>query len=62
MSDPFSVTICHNPMCGAPRKALAAVEAKSYAPTIVAYPKTRWTSAQLKSLFAATPETPRRSL
>jgi arsenate reductase len=62
MSDPFPVTIYHNPMCGTSRKVVAAVEAKGYVPTIVEYLKTGWTADQLTSLFGAMHKTPRELL
>ncbi len=59
MSDPFAITIYHNPMCGTSRKVVEIVEAAGYTPTIVEYLKTGWRRAQLVSLFDAMNKTPR---
>jgi arsenate reductase len=53
MTEPFSITIYHNPDCGTSRNALAMIEAAGYAPTVVAYRNVGWTRPLLDQLFAA---------
>jgi arsenate reductase len=45
-------TIFHNPACGTSRNVLAALREGGYAPTVVEYLKTGWTTAQLSDLCA----------
>ncbi|MCX8476903.1 MAG: arsenate reductase (glutaredoxin) [Sphingomonas sp.] len=59
MTDPFPITVYHNPDCGTSRNALAMIEAAGYAPTIVEYRKAGWTRAQLDALLAAMGAKPR---
>lgn len=59
MTDPFPITIYHNPDCGTSRNALAMIEAAGYAPTVVEYLKAGWTRAQLSELLAAMNARPR---
>jgi len=53
MTEPFSITIYHNPDCGTSRNALAMIEAAGYAPTVVVYRNVGWTRPLLDQLFAA---------
>ena len=53
------VTIYHNPNCGTSRNVLAAIREAGYAPTVVEYLKTGWTSALLAKLLTAMDATPR---
>ena len=59
MTDPFPITIYHNPDCGTSRNTLAMIEAAGYAPTVVEYRQTGWTREQLEGLFDAMNATPR---
>jgi arsenate reductase (glutaredoxin) len=51
MSDPFPITIFHNPDCGTSRNALAMIRAAGYEPTVVEYLKVGWTWPQLEHLI-----------
>lgn len=62
MSDPFPVTIYHNPDCGTSRNALAMIEAAGYRPRIVDYRKAGWNAPQLRALLTAMGATPRDML
>ena len=62
MTDPFPITIYHNPDCGTSRNALAMIEAAGYAPVVVDYLKTGWKRAQLQDLFAAMGVRPRDAM
>jgi len=62
MTDPFPITIYHNPDCGTSRNALAMIEAAGYAPIVVDYLKTGWTRGQLQDLFAAMGVRPRDAM
>jgi len=62
MTDPFPITIYHNPDCGTSRNALAMIEAAGYAPVVVDYLKTGWTRGQLQDLFAAMGVRPRDAM
>ena len=55
----FPVTIYHNPDCGTSRNTLAMIRAAGYAPTVVEYLKTGWTSDRLRALMAQAGATPR---
>ena len=59
MTDPFPITIYHNPDCGTSRNALAMIEAAGYAPTIVEYRTMGWTLSLLNELCAAMGSLPR---
>lgn len=59
MTDPFPITIYHNPDCGTSRNALAMIEAAGYEPTVVEYRVVGWTRPQLDELFAAMDAKPR---
>ncbi|HWI87540.1 MAG TPA: arsenate reductase (glutaredoxin) [Sphingomonas sp.] len=53
MSDEyFPIVIHHNPACGTSRNTLAMIESAGYAPTVVEYLETGWTSPQLQGLLA----------
>lgn len=58
----FPVVIHHNPECGTSRNVVEIVTAAGYAPTIVEYLKTGWTTPQLLSLFAVAGLSPRAAL
>ena len=62
MTDPFPITIYHNPDCGTSRNALAMIEAAGYAPAIVDYRAAGWTLPQLEGLLAAMGIAPRALL
>lgn len=62
MSDPFPITIYHNPDCGTSRNVVAMVRAAGYAPVVVEYLREGWTRALLHALTAAIPATPRELL
>jgi arsenate reductase len=62
MSDPFPITIYHNPNCGTSRNALAMIEAAGYTPTVVEYLRVGWTRPQLEELCARLGLTPRQLL
>lgn len=53
MSDPFPITIYHNPNCGTSRNALAIIRAAGYEPTIVEYLQAGWTEDQVLNLAKA---------
>lgn len=59
MTDPFPITIYHNPDCGTSRNALAMIEAAGYAPRIVDYRKAGWSRPLLEALLAAMGAGPR---
>jgi arsenate reductase len=59
MTDPFPITIYHNPDCGTSRNTLAMIEAAGYAPIVVEYRLTGWTRPQLEALFTAMSAAPR---
>jgi len=59
MTDPFPITIYHNPECGTSRNALAMIQAAGYNPTVIEYRKAGWSRAQLEGLFAAMAARPR---
>jgi arsenate reductase len=58
-TDPFPITIYHNPDCGTSRNALAMIEAAGYAPAVVDYRSAGWTRPQLAVLLAAMGMAPR---
>lgn len=59
MTDPFPITIYHNPDCGTSRNALAMIEAAGYAPRVIDYRAAGWSRGQIESLLAAMPATAR---
>jgi arsenate reductase len=59
MTQPFPITIFHNPACGTSRNAVEMVRAAGYAPTVVEYLTAGWTAGQLRDLMAAAGVAPR---
>jgi arsenate reductase len=59
MSEPFPITIYHNPACGTSRNTLAIIEAAGYHPAVIEYLKAGWTRPQLEALFATMKLKPR---
>jgi len=59
MTDPFPITIYHNPECGTSRNALAMIEAAGYAPSVIDYRSVGWTLNQLYTLLGAMGASPR---
>ena len=59
MTDPFPVTIYHNPDCGTSRNALAMIRAAGYTPEVVEYRKVGWSLGLLGELLAAMGARPR---
>jgi arsenate reductase len=53
MSEPFPITIYHNPQCGTSRNVLAMIRAAGQEPRIVPYLETGWDPATLARLVAA---------
>lgn len=51
MSDPFPITIYHNPECGTSRNTLAMIRAAGYDPFVVQYLRSGWTRRLLQSLL-----------
>ena len=51
MTEPFPITVFHNPACGTSRNTVAMIEAAGYAPTVVEYLKVGWTAPQLTALL-----------
>lgn len=62
MTEPFPVTVFHNPACGTSRNVLAMVEAAGYRPEVVEYLQTGWDADRLRALFAEAGLTPREAL
>ena len=62
MSDPFPITVFHNPACGTSRNVVAMIEAAGYRPEAVDYLQAGWTADQLRTLFAEAGLTPRAAL
>lgn len=62
MSDPFPVTIYHNPKCGTSRNVLAMIRAAGHEPVIVEYIQTGWGRGQLGELLRAMNATAREVL
>lgn len=50
MTEPFPVTIYHNPACGTSRNTLAMIAAAGYGPTVVDYRVTGWTAELIRQL------------
>lgn len=61
MSDPFPITIYHNPQCGTSRNALAMIEAAGYAPQVIGYLQAGW-SRDLLLALARDMDVPLRAL
>ena len=59
MTDPFPITIYHNPDCGTSRNTLAMIEAAGYEPTIVLYRQVGWTRPLLQDLLGRMGASPR---
>lgn len=59
MTDPFPITIYHNPDCGTSRNALTMIKAAGYVPEVVKYRTVGWTLSLLEQLFAAMEAKPR---
>ncbi|HUQ12987.1 MAG TPA: arsenate reductase (glutaredoxin) [Novosphingobium sp.] len=59
MTEPFPVTIYHNPDCGTSRNALAMIEQAGYSPEVVEYRKSGWTRPAIERLLAQTGLRPR---
>jgi len=51
MTQPFPITIYHNPKCGTSRNTLSMIEAAGYAPEVVEYVKAGWTRPQLDQIL-----------
>lgn len=58
----MSITIYHNPGCGASRTVLQALTDAGHAPQVVEYLKAGWDEAQLADLFAKMGVKPRDML
>lgn len=52
MTEPFPVTIYHNPACGTSRNTLAMIEAAGYVPTVIDYRVIGWTAELIRHLCA----------
>ena len=59
MTEPFTITIYHNPDCGTSRNTLAMIEAAGYEPTIVLYRQAGWTRPLLQDLLGRMGASPR---
>ena len=55
----MTITIFHNPGCGASRNVLAALRERGLEPTVVEYLKDGWTKPQLQGLLKAMHARPR---
>jgi arsenate reductase (glutaredoxin) len=62
MTDPFLITIFHNPECGTSRNVLAIIEGAGYRPNVIHYLSEGWTRPQLEALFSAAGVTAREAL
>lgn len=62
MSDPFPITVYHNPGCGTSRRTLETIREAGYEPNVVEYLKTGWSRPQLEGLFAAMAVRPREMI
>ena len=62
MTDPFPITVFHNPACGTSRNVVAMIEAAGYRPEVIDYLQAGWTADQLSALFAEAGLTPRTAL
>ncbi|TZG24139.1 arsenate reductase (glutaredoxin) [Sphingomonas montanisoli] len=62
MTEPFPITIYHNPDCGTSRNALAMIEAAGYHPRVIDYRAIGWTRPLLEALLNALHTTPRSLL
>jgi arsenate reductase len=59
MTDPFPITVFHNPACGTSRNTVEMVRAAGYEPTVVEYLSAGWRADQLRGLMAAASVRPR---
>ncbi|RVT91117.1 arsenate reductase (glutaredoxin) [Sphingomonas crocodyli] len=59
MTEPFPITIYHNPDCGTSRNALAMIVAAGYHPRVIDYRAAGWTRPLLEALLNALHATPR---
>lgn len=59
MTDPFPITIYHNPECGTSRNALAMIKAAGYTPTVIEYRNVGWTRLLLHQLLTGMGARPR---
>jgi arsenate reductase len=62
MSEPFPITVYHNPNCGTSRTTLEIIRAAGFEPTVVEYLKAGWTRPQLEGLFKTMGAAPREML
>ena len=62
MTDPFPITVFHNPACGTSRNVVAMIEAAGYRPEVIDYLQAGWTADQLSALFTEAGLTPRTAL
>ena len=51
-SDPYPITIYHNPACGNSRNTLALLRERGFSPRVIEYLKTPPSRAELKQLLA----------
>ena len=51
-SDPYPITIYHNPACGNSRTTLALLRERGFSPRVIEYLKTPPSRAELKQLLA----------
>ncbi|MBF0664338.1 MAG: arsenate reductase (glutaredoxin) [Brevundimonas sp.] len=62
MTDPFPVTVFHNPACGTSRNVLEMVRAAGHEPEVVEYLKTGWDAVRLRALLDEAGLTPREAM
>src|SRR5690606_18299913 len=62
MTEPFPVTVFHNPACGTSRNVLEMVRAAGHEPEVVEYLKTGWDAEGLGALLQAAGLTPREAM
>jgi len=62
MTEPFPVTVFHNPACGTSRNVLEMVRAAGHEPEVVEYLKTGWDAAALSALLREAGLTPREAM
>src|SRR5690606_37223492 len=62
MTDPFPVTVFHNPACGTSRNVLEMVRAAGHEPEVVEYLKTGWDAEGLAALLKEAGLTPREAM
>ncbi len=51
-SDPYPITVYHNPACGNSRNTLALLRERGFSPRVIEYLKTPPSRAELKQLLA----------